>query len=338
MSIGSPFLLVTLLVPALALAAYVWIERRPGRYAVSFPNLSVLAGVARGSGHWRRHLTAALLVTSIALLCVGVARPHMALMVPSEQATVIVTLDVSGSMQAEDIKPTRLDAAKEAVGRFLDRVPDQMRVGLVLFSSETYVAAPPTRDRDALRSALEYALPQAGTAIGDAVARSAELASQVTTPPVTAEDEQGAAGTGTEEEDPAQKPLAAVVFLSDGFQTRGVLTPEEGTERAVEAKIPVHTIALGTDSGVIETERYGERRIIPVPPDRPTLKAIADSTGGNAFEVRDAERLVDVYDSLGSSIGRVEEDREVTAAFVGAGAVLLGAAGLFAGLWAPRLP
>ena len=100
----------------------------------------------------------------------------------------------------------------------------------------------------------------------------------------------------------------------------------------------MHTIALGTDAGVIETERYGERRIIPVPPDRPTLKAIAETTGGTSYEVRDAERLVDVYDSLGSSIARVEEEREVTAAFVGAGAVLLGAAGLFAGLWAPRLP
>jgi Ca-activated chloride channel homolog len=335
MSIASPIWLVTLLVPALALAAYLWIEKRPGRYAVSFPNLSVLAGVARGGRQWRRHLTAAFLVASVALLCVGVARPHMTMMVPSERATVIVTLDVSGSMQAEDIKPTRLDAAKEAVRRFLDRVPDEMRVGLVLFSSETYVAAPPTHDRDAVRSALEFALPQFGTAIGDAVARSAELATEATVHPEAVGSESGApSGDGL----PAAEPLAAIVFLSDGFQTRGVLTPEEGARRAVEARIPVHTIALGTDAGVIETERYGEQRIIPVPPDRPTLKAIGDTTGGSFYEVRDAERLVDVYDALGSSIGRVEEEREVTAAFVGAGAVLLGAAGLFAGLWAPRLP
>jgi Ca-activated chloride channel family protein len=336
-SIASPIWLVTLLVPALALAAYLWIEkrRRPGRYAVSFPNLAVLAGVARGRRQWRRHLTAALLVASIALLCVGVARPHVTLMVPSEQATVIVTLDVSGSMQAEDIKPTRLDAAKSAVQRFLERVPDQVRVGLILFSSETYVAAPPTRDRDAVRAAIDLALPQFGTAIGDAVARSAELASEVMEHPEAVGSESGApSGDGLA----AAEPLAAIVFLSDGFQTRGLLTPEEGARRAVEARVPVHTIALGTDAGVIETERYGEQRIIPVPPDRPTLKAIAETTGGSSYEVRDAERLIDVYDSLGSSIARVEEEREVTAAFVGAGAILLGAAGLFAGLWAPRLP
>ena len=338
MSIASPIWLVTLLVPALALAAYLWIEKRPGRYAVSFPNLSVLAGVARGGRQWRRHLTAAFLVASIALLCVGVARPHMALMVPSERATVIVTLDVSGSMQAEDIKPTRLDAAKDAVRRFLDRVPDQMRVGLVLFSSETYVAAPPTHDRDAVREALELALPQFGTAIGDAVARSAELATDVANEAVHPDAVGSESGAPSGDGLAAAEPLAAVVFLSDGFQTRGVLTAEEGARRALEARIPVHTIALGTDAGVIETERYGEQRIIPVPPDRPTLEAIANTTGGTSYEVRDADRLVDVYDALGSSIGRVEEDREVTAAFVGAGAVLLGAAGLFAGLWAPRLP
>ena len=337
MSIASPIWLVTLLVPALALGAYLWVEkrRRPGRYAVSFPNLAVLAGVARGRRQWRRHLTAALLVASIGLLCVGVARPHVTLMVPSERATVIVTLDVSGSMQAEDIKPTRLDAAKSAVRRFLDRVPDQVRVGLILFSSETYVAAPPTRDRDAVRAAIDLALPQFGTAIGDAVARSAELASEVMEHPEAVGSESGApSGDGLA----AAEPLAAIVFLSDGFQTRGVLTPEEGARQAVEARVPVHTIALGTDAGVIETERYGEQRIIPVPPDRPTLKAIAETTGGSSYEVRDAERLIDVYDSLGSSIARVEEEREVTAAFVGAGAILLGAAGLFAGLWAPRLP
>ena len=262
----------------------------------------------------------------------------MALMVPSERATVIVTLDVSGSMQAEDIEPTRLDAAKAAVRRFLDRVPDQIRVGLVLFSSETYVAAPPTRDRDAVRAAIDLALPQFGTAIGDAVARSAELASGATREPSTRRRRGPRPGAGGDAVPRSQEPLAAIVFLSDGFQTRGLLTPEEGARRAQEAGVPVHTIALGTDEGVIETERYGERRIVPVPPDRPTLEAIAETTGGTAYEVRDADRLVDVYDSLGSSIGRVEEEREVTAAFVGAGAVLLGAAGLFAGLWAPRLP
>ena len=331
MSLQSPLLLATLLLPAVAVAAYLWIERRPARYAVAFPNLSVLAAVARRGHSWRRHLTAAFLLCSLALLCVGVARPQMALTVPSERATVILTLDVSGSMQADDVAPTRLDAAKAAIRGFLDKVPDQIRVGLVLFSSETYIAAPPTRDREAVLAALDLALPQFGTAIGDAVARSAELARNATEQP-DANPPADSAGPGTDQK------LAAIVFLSDGFQTRGVLLPEEGARRAQQAGIPVHTIALGTDEGVISTERFGERRIVPVPPDRPTLAMIAETTGGKAYEVRDAARLVEVYKSLGSSVGRVQEDREVTAAFVGAGAVLLGVASLLAGLWAPRLP
>ncbi len=335
MSLQSPLLLVSLLLPALVLFGYFWIERRPGRYAVAFPNLSVLAGVAQRGRAWRRHLTAVLLLAAVGLLCIAVARPQMALMVPSQRATVILTLDVSGSMEAADVAPNRLAAAKAAIERFLDRVPDSMRVGLVLFSSEPYVAVPPTRDRETVRAGLALAFPRFGTAIGDAVARSAELAVESTRADRTAADEGAAARSGGRV---SGEPLAAIVFLSDGFQTRGVLTPDEGAQRAKEAGIPVHTIALGTDEGLIETERDGERRIIPVPPDRATLAAIAGSTGGQAYDVRDADKLVDVYDSLGSSVGRVKEDREVTAAFVGVGAVLAGVAGLLAGLWAPRLP
>jgi Ca-activated chloride channel homolog len=335
-SIQSPLLLLTLALPLLALGGYLWFERRPARYAVAFPNLSVLEGVARRGRPWRRHLTALLLVAAIALLCVGVARPQMSLMVPSEQATVVLALDVSGSMRAQDVAPTRLDAARTAVERFLDKLPKQVRVGLILFSSEAYVATPPTHDRDAVRSGLELALPQFGTAIGDSVARAAELAkSAVEDPNAPKDDAKKSLAASTT--DP-QEPLATVVFLSDGFQTRGLLTPEEGAQQAKDLGIKVHTIALGTDQGVIEIERYGEHRVIPVPPDRPTLAAIARTTGGKAYEVRDADRLVDVYESLGSSIGRVEEDREVTAAFVGAGALILAAAGLLAGLWSPRLP
>jgi Ca-activated chloride channel family protein len=342
--LGAPVFLVALLLPALALAAYLWIERRPSRYAIAYPNLSVLAGVARRGHAWRRHVTAALLAGALALLCVAVARPHMSLTVPSERATVVLALDLSGSMGAEDVEPNRLDAAKTAIRAFLDRLPGQLSVGLVLFSSEPYVAVPPTRDRDAVRAGLEMALPQFGTAIGDSVARSAELARE--TLDATADDEEGVAGEGAAAQEPpaatgadaAVEPLGAVVFLSDGFQTRGLLTPEEGAQRAKEAGIPVHTIALGTDGGVIEVERYGERRTIPVPPDRPTLAAIARTTGGEAFDVRDAERLSQVYERLGSAVGRVEEEREVTAAFVAAGAAALSVAGLLAGLWAPRLP
>lgn len=336
MSLQAPLLLASLALPALALAAYLWFQRRPPKYAVSFPNLTVLQGVVQHERAWRRHLTALLLAAALALLCVSVARPQMTIMAPSERATVVLALDVSGSMRAQDVEPTRLDAARTAMEHFLDRVPDEVRVGLILFSSEPYVAVPPTHDHDSVRAGLELALPQYGTAIGDAVARAAELAKAASEEGSQSTD--NAKATLAAEVTGPEEPLSTVVFLSDGFQTRGVLTPAEGAEQARDAGIRVHTIALGTDEGVIEVDRYGEHRVIPVPPDRPTLAAIAATTGGKAYEVRDADRLVDVYESLGSSVGRVKEQREVTAAFVGAGAIMLAAAGLLAGLWSPRLP
>jgi Ca-activated chloride channel family protein len=321
-------LLATLSLPLFALAAYLWLQRRPSKYAVDFPNLAVLEAVAGRSRAWRRHLTAAFLLLALTALCIGVARPEMTMSVPDERATVILTLDVSGSMLAEDVKPTRLEAARAAVRRFLERLPERIRVGLILFSSDPTVVAPPTRDRDLVLEGLGQLVPGFGTAIGDSVARSAELVREATPHP-----EAGGAPP-TEQ----QAPPAVVVFLSDGFQTRGVLTPEEGAQRAQRARVPVHTIALGTDEGVIELERFGERRQIPVPPDRPTLARIAAVAGGKSFDVRDADRLSEVYENLGSLVGRVDEKREVTVAFVAAGAALLAVAGAFAGLWMPRLP
>jgi Ca-activated chloride channel family protein len=328
-SVQSPLLLLTLAVPALALAAYVWLERRPSRYAVDYPNLAVLAAVASRSHAWRRHVTAALVLLALAALCTAVARPQMTMSVPDERATVILTLDVSGSMMAEDVKPNRLAAARAAIERFLESVPKRIRVGLILFSSEPTVVAPPTRDHELVKAGLGQLVPGFGTAIGDSVARSAELARETTDHP-----EAGAPPPSGVQE----SPPAVVVFLSDGFQTRGIFTPGEGARRAARARVPVHTIALGTDEGVIELERYGEQRQIPVPPDREALAEIASVTGGKSFDVRDAGRLSEVYGNLGSLVGRVDEEREVTVGFVAAGAALLAAAGMFAGLWLPRLP
>lgn len=337
MSFQAPMFLAALLVPAVAVAAYVWWQRRPSRFAVEFPNLDVLRGVAAHTTSWRRHLVLGLFAAALVLLCASVARPHLTLLVPSERATVVLALDVSGSMRADDVAPSRLEAARRAVARFLDRAPKQIRIGLVLFSSEPYTAVPPTHDHDLVRGALEGALPQFGTAIGDAVARSAELAESAVRDARPVEGEVASAILAAETT-PQPDDLATVVFLSDGFQTRGVLSPQEGAQRAREARTRVHTIALGTDSGTIEVERWGELRVIPVPPDRQTLAMIAQTTGGKAFDVRDEDRLVDVYDELGSSVGRTEEEREVTAALVGVAGLLVAVCGICAAFWAPRLP
>jgi len=332
MSFGSPLLLVTLVVPLLALAGYVWIERRPLREGIVFPNLAVLASVARRSS-WKRHLVAGLLLVTIALLCVAVARPRLSLSATSDRATVVLVVDVSVSMNATDVAPNRLDAARAAITSFADKVPGSVKVGLVAFDDDPVVVTAPTTDRTLLKQGIASLTPGFGTAIGDAVARGVELVQLATGEniPVAGESVDGAPpGLG--------EPLGAVVLLSDGSQTRGVLEPDEGARLAQRAGVPVYTIALGTLAGTVTIFRGGQEIVVPVPPDRETLARIAESTGASTFEATDADGLGAVYDRLGRVVARTEKPQEVSAAFVAVAAALLAAAIGLAGLWAPRLP
>ena len=323
MTFGSPLLLVSLIVPVAAILGYLWIERKPPSGAISFPNLAVLAGVS-GKTSWKRHLVAALILSTVALLCIAVARPRVVVAAPADRATVVLVVDVSVSMNAVDVAPTRLEAAKKAIGSFVANVPPQVRVGLVSFSDDPVVLASPTTDREQLRNAIASLSPGYGTAIGDAVARGVDLV-QLST---------GEAGATSG----AAKKAGAVVLLSDGSQTRGVLEPLQGADLARQAGIPVHTIALGTQQGTVTINRGGIDLVVPVPPDRETLAKIAETTGGTTFEATDANRLSSVYKQLGSVVSTKEKPREVTSAFVLAAAALLALGIGLAGLWAPRLP
>jgi Ca-activated chloride channel family protein len=340
MSFGHPLLLLTLLLVPAAILALRLAERRRMRYAVKYTNLEVLAAVA-GGRPWRHHLSAGLALLALATLCVAFARPHATSLVPKERATVILVLDVSGSMQASDVRPTRLAAAQKAVRGFLERVPPQVRVGLVAFSGDAEVAAPPTTDRALLRRSLESisSFPAfGGTAIGDALAVAVELAEQagsgrpykpVAMTPVT---------PSFSDPTPADtKGLASILFLSDGHQTRGSLEPLQGAQRAKIAKIRVYTVSLGTPGGVLGHE-FGGFHPIPVPPDPATLAAIAQTTGGTFFDAQSAGALRSAYSKLGSSLGRVPGKSEVTYAFLVGAAGLLVAAGFLSALWSPRLP
>jgi Ca-activated chloride channel family protein len=333
MSFGSPLLLASLAVPLLALAGYVWVERRPVRTGIVFPNLAVLASVAGRSG-WKRHLVAGLLLGTIAILCVAVARPRLSLDATSDRATVVLVVDVSVSMNATDVAPSRLDAARAAITSFADTVPGRVKVGLVAFADDSVVVTTPTTDRKALKAGVASLSPGFGTAIGDAVARGVELVKLSTgeSIPVAGESVDGAPLLDRGD------PLGVVVLLSDGAQTRGLLEPDEGARLAQQAGVPVYTIALGTLAGTVTITRDGEQITVPVPPDRETLARIAETTGASTFEATDADKLDGVYDRLGRVVARTEKPQEVTAAFVAVAAALLAAAIGLAGLWAPRLP
>jgi Ca-activated chloride channel family protein len=354
---GHPLLLLTLLLIPAALVAYRLVSRRRMQYAVRYTNVDVLASVVATGRPWRRWLMAGVFLLALASLCAALSRPHVQRLVVNDNATVVLVLDVSGSMEAQDVKPTRLAAAQQALHTFLAKVPSRLKVGLILFAGEAQVATPPTTDHALVAQAVDdanYFRGFGGTAIGDAIAtavrvglRSAGLTgSSVTT--LSSSQQLAAYVTATPR---AASTLVSILFLSDGHQTRGILTPMEGADKARAAGIPVYTVALGTTGnttmrGYPGTFQGGPGTLAPgggfgprgLAPDPRTLRAIANRTGGKFFRARSAGSVQQAYSALGSTIGRKSGSVEVTDWFVIGAAALLVLAGVLSALWSPRLP
>lgn len=323
MNFEWPVALVALLVVPLMAAGYVLVQRARPRYAARFTNLDLLANVVQETPQWRRHVPPVLFCAALGALAVALARPHAVVAVPKETASVMLVTDVSGSMLAEDVDPTRLRAAQEAALTFSQELPEEFNLGLASFSQTAAVRVPPTEDREALEQGIEALEAEGGTAMGDGLVTAVDAVSQVT---ATAGD--------------TEDPPAVIVLLSDGESTLGVTEPLQAAREARELGIPVFTVALGTDAGTVTQTRPGEifPLTIPVPPDRETLRQVAQITGGQSFEALDAQQLSTVYESLGSRIGTEDEELEVTAGFAAGGAVLLLAGGALSLLWFGRFP
>jgi Ca-activated chloride channel family protein len=352
MTFGHPLLLLTLLVVPLALGAHrLAVQRRRMLYSVRFTNVDVLAPLVAGRS-WRRAVPGGLFLVALAALCAALARPHVASAVPTGNATVILVLDCSGSMQAEDVKPTRLAAAQRAIHTFLDEVPGKLRVGLILFAAEADVATPPTTNHALVGQAVDDAAffqGFGGTAIGDAIAAAVRLGQQVTG---TGGRQALAGGRGlataqTAPRSNGRKSLVSILFLSDGHQTRGMLQPLQGALLAKKAGFPVYTVALGTTGnttlrgglpGTVGVFTPGLPGAGGLAPDPVTLRAIAKLTGGEFFRANSAGAVQSAYSKLGSNIGRTKGSTEVTGDFLAGAAVVLVLGGILSALWAPRLP
>ena len=242
MSFLSPHLLwALLLVPAL-LAGYLLLQRRRMRYAMRFTNVDLLANIVDASPRWRRHVPPAVFLLALAALLFAMARPQLVTEVPREEASVVLATDVSGSMQATDVSPTRLDAAERAANRFLDRVPEELRVGLVTFSSEAQVVVQPTERSHERRSGL--AAPPRGRR-RDCHRRRRRSRHRSGCP-----HSGRAARSATRPTEDG--PALVVLLLSDGAPSPDTLDPIEAAQKAKAAGIPVYTIALGTDEGTVE--------------------------------------------------------------------------------------
>jgi Ca-activated chloride channel family protein len=347
MTFAQPLFLLSLLVVPLVIVLYLLAQRRRARYAVKFTNMDVLASVVSKRRSWRRYVAPLVFLLALSALCVALARPQRLTLVASQQATVILVVDVSGSMHSTDVKPTRLGAAQKAVRIFLDHAPKNLRVALIAFSGDANIAAPPTTDHNLIRQADDTIgdfTGNGGTAIGDALALAVEVAQAAVGP-------TGSSSGQTIAYHPhgAQSPVS-IVFLSDGHQTRGALQPLQGAAQAKAAGIPVFTVALGTPNGTLTFGNngfggnpYGGPNggfggTIPVPPDPVTLHAIANLTGGKFTNALNAKTLNDSYANLGSRLGRKPGKSEITNEWVLLAAALLVGAGLLSVVWAPRLP
>lgn len=314
MSFQQPVLLFGLLLIPLAALLYARGEMRGRRGREAFSQPALLPSVAPTRPGWRRHAPVVLYGLALAALIVALARPQATLAVGVEQATVMLVTDDSGSMRSTDVAPTRMAAARSAAGRFLSKVPAQVKVGAVAFNDTARVIQAPTTDRLAVRQGLADLRPSGSTIAGPAL----DLARRAARPP----------GGG-------KAPPTAMIMISDG-KSGGDPTP--AVRRAAKAGISVYTVALGTPTGTVTTRLAdGTTRTTPVPPDPASLKRIAEATGGKAFAVKSAGELDAVYERLGSQVTKQPQEREITAAAAG-GALLLLLAGAGAGLrWFGRM-
>jgi Ca-activated chloride channel family protein len=351
MTFLEPLLLLGLLLVPVLLGLYLWAQRRRERYAVRFTNLDLLANLAPRRPAWRRHVPPVLYLAAIAALVVGLARPTMMVPVPREDATVILAIDVSGSMQATDVAP------RTAARDFVEQLPEGIRVGVVAFASRAVTLVSPTADREPVETALDGLEALDGTAMGDGLMQLLDLAEaiqvadqDVATPGGAADPDASAVpdvspapdassspnGAG----DPADEaPLVAGILLSDGANSVGVAEPLDAAERAAALNVPIYTIALGTADGQVTVrDEAGQPVTLDVPPDTETLAQIAEVTGASAFDAPSADDLSAVYDSLSSRIGTIDEEREVTAWFAAAALALIVVAAGASVLWFGRLP
>lgn len=327
MSFTSPLVLLDLLVAPVAVGLYLLARRRYVRYALRYTNLDVLAGVTTKRA-WRHYLVPVLALLALASLAVAAARPERQTREPIDQATVILVLDVSNSMNARDIHPSRLLAARDSIRLFLNRVPKRVRVGLIYFAVDAQIGAPPTNNHQLVRASLEANDTFVGfssTAIGDALALAVKTGLRAIND----------SGGGSASAVPAEAGgIISILFLSDGSQTSGTLEPLQGANLAKQAGIPIFTIALGSG----DTEDLFPRASNVDPPDEATLRVIARVTGGEFFRAQTSDSLREVYSQLGSRLGYKTVQHEITALFVLLGAVLLTAASLIAQPRTARLP
>ena len=315
-----PLALIALVVVPVVIALYVLRERRRDDYAARFTTPTLLPNLVAAAPGWRRHLPLALLLVGLTALVVGVARPHASVDVRREEATVIIAIDTSLSMKAQDVRPSRLGAAENAANAFVAELPKRFRVGVIGFSGRAIPRVGADRGPELVVSALRSLRPEKGR-------RSATRL-------------RSACGSRARSARPTGRiPPTAMLVISDGAQMSGRTSPAAAALKAMALHIPVYSVVLGTPDGVVNVPIAGGYQAqLRVPPSPETLKTLAQVTGGQFFTAPDQKRLSQIHERLGSRLGHRRETREVTDLFAGGSAAFLLVGGALSSLWFRRVP
>jgi len=321
-SFASPLRLLLIVVPIVLLGAYLIVQRSRRKYALRFTSVDLLASVAPRRPGWQRHVSAALMLVALLALIVGLAGPTRNERVARQRGTIMLAIDTSGSMAATDVAPSRLAAAEEAARRFVEKLPRGLKVGLLSFDTQARMLAAPASDHTAVLAALDNLQVGGGTATGDAIFES-----------LSAISAQPRAANG-------KRPAAAIVLMSDGSPTIGrngespAQSVTEATAAAKAARVPVDSIAFGTQQGTINLQ--GE--VLSVPADPAAMSAIASGSGGKSFTAVTGTELNAVYDQIRMSVGFDNVPRNLTGWFLGLGLFVLFLSSGAALVWSQRLP
>ena len=361
MSFDQPYLLLGLLAVPILLAAYLWQTRRRKPAAVRYSNVALVRSAVGPSRRWRRHVPVALVIASLGLLGAAAARPQVKADVPISSSTVILALDVSGSMCATDVEPNRLGAAQAAVRKFVETQGDDTKIGLVLFSGFAQLAVAPTTNKNDLLNTLDAVTTGRGTTIGAAILKSIDAIAELD-PNVAPSDPEdapnpdgsslpktpdggngsGATPTPSPNADGGDKAPEIVVLLTDGANTRGI-TPEDAAVQAAARGVRVYPIGFGTKNptqmvcsrsqlGGMTQQRFGGRDFTGggvmggrnfLVVDEDALKAVASTTGGEYFGATDADQLQSVLDNLPKHVTTQQQDVDISAGFIAVAALVL---------------
>lgn len=358
MSFAWPLALLSLLVVPLLLGVYWWLLRRRRRQAVTYSSVALLRSVLPRRKRWQRHVPVALLLASLAALGLAAGRPHVERDVPYARTSIILALDVSGSMCSTDVKPNRLVVAQQASRAFVEDQPDEVRMGLVVFSGFAELAVPPTTDRSALVETIDTVTTGRGTAIGAAVLKGLDAIAEVN----PAVQPVGDIYALEDETTPGQSPNGPapgpddyvpdiIVLLTDGRNTRGI-EPLDAVPHAIDRRVRVYTIGFGTTEpsepactrAQLGGRIFGGRGFGGGGPggfggflvaDTPTLMAVAEQTGGTYHNAEDADQLRKVFADLPKDVATQRRETEITWLLAAVGALLAAAAVAASIRWSP---